>query len=509
MKTRWTVLICILCALALTACSGGSSDLEEETPWYDMREEQEQPDQEGLTQFALAYHKGQSLDPILCEDGAQLQLATLLYEPLFMLDTAYSPQSWLCDTYSCSEDGLTYTFHIRQSVTFWDGSDLRASDVVQSLHRAMTSQRYQARFTGVRSITASGEDVVVQLTRANSAFPALLDIPIVKQGTEEDTVPVGTGPYLYITDGDAAYLAVNDNWWKGENMPLDRIELVEAKDEDTVRYLFTSHAIQLFSTDLTGDSATLTGSLDCTDVPTTVMQYIGIRPGDGPLSNSAVRRAVAAGIERSSLVEGYLSGHGEAAQFPISPVSAEYPEDLDQPYNYEKFVQELAAAGISPETPGEQLRFLVNSESSYKVSIATSIAQTLAAAGLPVTVETLPWEEYLAALAAGEFDLYYGEIKLTADWDVSALIGTGGSLNYGGWSNAETDTLLATCRTSENREAALYALCSHLSQQAPMIPVCFKSESVLTHSGTVTKLTPTASNVFYHMWEWEIQMAQS
>ena len=508
MKVRWIILFCLFGTMALTACSGGASDLEEETPWYSMTEDEDQPEQEGLTQFALAYHEGQTLDPILCEDGVQFQLASLLYEPLFMLDESYTPQPWLCDTYSCSDDGLTYTLHIRQSVMFWDGSDLRASDVAQSLRRAMNSQRYGARLSHVRSVTVSGEDVIVQLSRANRAFPALLDIPIIKQGTEENAVPVGTGPYLYITDGDDVYLAVNDNWWNEETMPLERIELVEAKDGDTVRYLFTSHAIQLFATDLTGDSATLTGSLDCVDTSTTVMQYLGIRTGDGLLANSAVRRALDAGIQRSNLVEGYLSGHGDAARFPISPVAADYPSDLDQPYNYELFVQQLSAAGISAEAPGQALRLLVNSESSYKVSIATSIAETMTAAGLPITVESLPWEEYLAALASGNFDLYYGEIKLTADWDVSALIGTGGSLNYGGWSSTETDTLLATCRSSENRESALYELCSHLSQEMPIIPICFKSESVLTHSGTVANLTPTASNVFFHMWEWEIQMAE-
>ena len=49
-----------------------------------------------------------------------------------------------------------------------------------------------------------------------------------------------------------------------------------------------------------------------------------------------------------------------------------------------------------------------------------------------VTVEELPWEEYLAALESGEFDLYFGEVRLTANWDLSDLVGTGGAMNYGG-----------------------------------------------------------------------------
>ena len=53
-----------------------------------------------------------------------------------------------------------------------------------------------------------------------------------------------------------------------------------------------------------------------------------------------------------------------------------------------------------------------------------------------------------AALAAGKFDLYYGEVKLTADWDLRSLLATGGALNYGGYSDAALDSLLAACRIS-------------------------------------------------------------
>lgn len=51
-----------------------------------------------------------------------------------------------------------------------------------------------------------------------------------------------------------------------------------------------------------------------------------------------------------------------------------------------------------------------------------------------MTVTALPWADYTAALAAGSFDLYYGEVRLTADWNLAPLLATGGRLNYGGWS---------------------------------------------------------------------------
>ena len=141
----------------------------------------------------------------------------------------------------------------------------------------------------------------------------------------------------------------------------------------------------------------------------------------------------------------------------------------------------------------------MNSENSFKVSAAEQIARSLSAFDLSIEVLALPWEEYTAALAAGDFDLYYGEVKLTADWDLSALLGTGGSLNYGGWSSPQTDQLLASCAAASDRGAALKNLCAHLRQQSPILPVCFKSTSVLVQTGVVEGLKPTMANPFYDL----------
>ena len=90
----------------------------------------------------------------------------------------------------------------------------------------------------------------------------------------------------------------------------------------------------------------------------------------------------------------------------------------------------MEAAGLNTGRT-RTVTLLVNQENTFKVSAAEHIAQALSDFDLQIQVEALPWEEYAAALAAGNFDLYYGEVRLPANWDLSALVGTGGSLNYG------------------------------------------------------------------------------
>ena len=115
--------------------------------------------------------------------------------------------------------------------------------------------------------------------------------------------------------------------------------------------------------------------------------------------------------------------------------------------------------------------------------------------------------EYAAALEAGSFDLYLGEVRLTADWDVSALLDAGGALNYGGFASeqlsAQNDALLL----SGNASAARYA--EGFVEETPFAPLLFKSKTVLTPSGLVDGMTPTASDPFYGFADWRFHLSGS
>lgn len=90
--------------------------------------------------------QGQTLDPITCPDGVQQTIGALLYEGLYALDTGFTPQPMLAE--SCTVSGTTCTITLRGGVTFSDGSAVTASDVVRSLQRAQSSERFGARLAG-------------------------------------------------------------------------------------------------------------------------------------------------------------------------------------------------------------------------------------------------------------------------------------------------------------------------------------------------------------------------
>ena len=501
MKKRLWKRVCSLCLIPLLLSGCAQAEPEEpDTSLPLTGEELEEPAQEDIVlpeAFQLSYLSGQTLDPITCPDGMQQVVGSLLYEGLFQLDEQLEPQEVLCTGYTYDPVTFTYVFSLRAGVTFSDGAALTAKAVVDTLKRAMASARYGARFSKVAAITGDAGTVTVTLTGPNTGFPALLDIPIVKAGTESSSFPVGTGPYVYVQGDGGERLEANPSWWKNARLPVASIGLLAAADRDTMLYQFTSHDTQLITTDLTGTSpVSVTGSISFQDADTTILQYVGFNTQRSPFDNAALRAALSLGINRGSVVSACLSGHGLAAQFPVSPASDLYPSQLEQTYAYDAFAAAMEQAGFASGTP-RGVTMLVNSENSFKVAAAEQIAQSLSAFDLQIEVQALPWEEYTAALAAGQFDLYYGEVKLTADWDLSSLMGTGGALNYGGWSNADTDLILAACANSTDRPATFKTLCAHLQSQAPILPVCFKSTSTLVQTDVVEDLTPTASTPFY------------
>ena len=189
MKRLLSFSLAFALCLTLTAC-WEAEDTEPQDFWEleEPRVEETPPAENAKPSvFTLPYLNSQTLDPVACSDGVQQVVGSLLYEGLFELDEGFQPQNLLCASYSVSANGLSYTFRLREDVSFSNGDTLAASDVLATYRRAQASERYAARFTNIASMGTYRGALVIALRTPDSAFPALLDIPVVKSGTEKDT----------------------------------------------------------------------------------------------------------------------------------------------------------------------------------------------------------------------------------------------------------------------------------------------------------------------------------
>lgn len=463
--------------------------------------------------FALPCYPEDSLHPITGRNRTNLLLAPLVYQGLFELDGTFTPRKLLCADYSVSEDGLTWTFSLAEAV-FSDGSPLTAADAVYSLKLAAKSSLYAARLANVSKISSSEGNLILTLSAPNGDLPALLDVPIVKEA-EEDLPPLGTGDYAFRQEGDGWVLERVTPPAEGSSPP-ERIVLRSIRQADDLIYAFDTKDISLVSTDPNGtNSLGFSGSYETWDYPTSTLLYIGFNAAKGPCADPKVRQALLYGFDRGAVANSLLSRHALSAALPVSPVSPLYDTALADSlgYSQQTVADLLDGAGWTLTEDGTRVNkkevlslvFLVNMENSAKLSVAESLAQGLERFGIAVTLKNLSWEEYTAALEKGEFDLYLGETRLTADFDLSPLISSAGALNYGGYADETTDALLAQFQAAgeADRPAAATALYVQLSNTAPFVPLCFKSWSVLTSWGSLSGLSPTQQNIFYSFDLWK------
>lgn len=496
MRQRLTALaLCLF--LCLTACTDAPVTVPEEpefTPTPSATPKQ--------TQFTLPYFPDANLHPILGSNRTNMVVNSLVYQGLFELDNSFTPHGVLCSDYSVSNDGLVWTFTLSDT-QFSDGTPVTAADVALSLETARASTLYAGRLSPIQDIqVGTDRAVILTLTQPNSMLPSLLDIPVIHD-LQDGSMPLGTGSYAFVEDDGPLRLIRTSR--APETAPKE-IPLVAIDDADDLIYAFDAGNISLAVSDLTGSNVLgYSPGYEAFDFPTTTMVYVGFQTEQGPCADSLVRQAVSRSFDRDTVAGSLLAGHAKATSLPVSPYSTLYNSSLDQAGGYDPFAADelLVQAGFSEGENGLlyqdstplSLTFVVNTDNSFKLTIAEYLAGQLTDAGIDVDLKKMAWDDYLAALEADEFDLYLGEVTLTADFDLTSLLGPNGSLNYGGYTNTQMDSLRAFLRSSGKGNALLKLF----QAEAPFAPLCFKNHSVLTQWQAISGLDPTRQNPFYHL----------
>lgn len=514
MKYRFAALALAALLLVLSGCVGQTPDVTQSpeptaTP-------SAQPTAVLSTQFALPCYPDAGFHPINGTNRVNLELAGLMYDGLYTLDENFQAQPALAASHTVSADSATWTITLRQGVTFSDGSPLTAQDVVYSLNLARQSVLYQYRLSAINSVTAGDGTVTITLSLPNGALDTLLDVPILKESAA--AVPPGTGPYVMEGTGNDLALRRRDESWRAAGTMPETIRLRAISGNDALISSFDTGDISLVNTDLTGTSSPgFSGNYATTDYSTSTLLYVGFNTASGPCRDAAVRRALSYGMDRSTITRAILAHHASPTPLPVHPGSPLYDETLATQLSYapQTLAQLLEEAGWSSSGSGYtksgqalSVTLLVSQDNAYRCDVADELERQLESVGVAVTVDKRPWDQFLTALSAGEFDLYLGETKLTADFTFAPLL-SGGSLNYGQYADWNTTTLHAAFRAAqgEARKTAASALYEQLGQQMPFTALCFKNWSVLSQWGLISALTPTQQNLYYGFENWEIHTA--
>lgn len=511
-RILFAVLISVL--LLLSACELEDPSLNETGSL--QNHEQSSPVAVRDTVFGFAYTNEDKMNPLATKNKMNLELFGLIYEGLFELNENFEPINILCSDYEIN--GNTYRFQLKDGVTFSDGTPLRASDVVYSLRLAMQADSYYAsRLTNIANIKVEGNSVVITVNRYTGNLPRLLDVPIIKSGSDLNKIAIGTGCYvLGINERGEYQLTAREGWHMGKSVPYSHIELTKVSNTDELVFAFESRDVDVLSVDPTSSEAMqFRGEYELREYPTSILQYMGFNMSKPYLRDALVRRAIACAIDRESTASQDFAQLADITSLPIHPLSPAYDKDLAEALSFslEKSLSIFISAGFS-DTDGDgrlesqsggelSFRLLVNSENKSRAALARRICSDLGKVGVTVTVDEKTWEDYVSALHSGNFDAYIAEVNLSADFDISRLIRTGGSLNYGRYSSIDTDACIDAFNAETLRKSdETLRFYNNFVLQVPIAPILFKKNSHMTHIDAFENISFTQRNIFYHFYNW-------
>jgi peptide/nickel transport system substrate-binding protein len=413
------------------------------------------------------------LDPHMTSAYASFQVLENVYDTLVQPAEDLSMEPALAESWEISDDNLTWTFTLRDGVTFHNGRELVADDVVYSFERIIAEGLNGWRFAAVDSMSAPDDStVVITLTQPSpnllvsiAGFKGMAIVPreIVEDGTIS-TNPVGTGPFRFVSRSpdEGIILEKNPDYLRAdEGLPmLDGIQFVQIPDAGTKLTALRTGEVHWIDTVPPQDIASL-GSEDGITVgrvPGGDYHYFALNQGREPFDDVRVRQAIASAINRDEIAEAAQFGAATANQTAIPASNAAWYFDY-APYGSGDTgsAQELlAAAGVSDLT----IDFLVSSDFPETVTQAQVIAAQLSAIGVTVEITDVDFSTWLDMQGNGEFDAFMLSWIGNIDPDdfYYAQHHSGGGFNFQGYSNPEVDSLLDAARVETDQAArkALY-----------------------------------------------------
>ena len=519
----WLAL-CVILFLLLSGCGSRSNEnAEEEVQYVGLSGKELVTTSAEDHVFSLNYDPYGGFNPFTTSSGTNMHFLPLLYDSLFEVESDYSWSTEIVEDIS-TDDYLWWTFTIRSDIQFTDGTLLTAQDVAYSLQRAQQSPNYSARLTSVYGIsTLDNTQFALSANVANSMLPVLLNIPIVKYGTGNDDVPVGSGMYQ-LARGQNKLDLFSGNRHAGE-APIQEIWL---KNYEDIAERISAFEISLLDVTVNDPSGAFSigygGSNETRTFDTNNLHFIGFNMNSSVFQHPEARKALHYAFDREEVVDQYLNGVGTPTPLACQPASMLYDAALagSLKYDLDECARLFLEAGVDDlDDDGEleilyygyemnvSLDFIVNSDSNVKIQTARRIAENLNSIGIRTNLHELSWDDYMYRLNSGTYDLYYGEIRITSDWDISPLFSSSSNLNYGHCTDSTyLEKFRAYLAADESDRAGLFSdVCEYVVERGGIVPICFEKQQMITHRGVVSGAAPTQYNLFHRFYEWKINVS--
>ena len=453
----------------------------------------------------------------------------------------------LATRWDVSNDGLTYTFHLRDGVKFHTTDfftptrNFNADDVLFTFDRLLDAQSpfrkaYPSESpyftdmglnTTIKSVDKLDDRTVrFNLNNVDAAFVQNLAMSfasvqsaeygaqLLKQGKTEEInqKPVGTGPFVfkrYQKDSQIRYVG-NKQYWKPEDVKLDNLVFAITPDAASRLQKLKAGECQVSGYPRPADIEVMKQ-----DPNLRVLQQAGFNLGflaynvtHPPLDQLKVRQALDMAIDKPAIIKAVYQSAGQLAQNALPPAQWSYdPTIKDATYDPVKARQLLKEAGVAPGTTINLWAMTVQRASNPNARMSAQIIQQdWAKVGIKANIVSYEWGEYIKRAKNGEHDvMIYGWTGDNGDPDnwlgvLYSCAAVKGS-NYAKWCNPDYDKLVQQAKLSSDREQRikLYQEAQKiLKEQVPITPIANSTVfQPLRKEVTDFKISPFGLTPFY------------
>lgn len=447
-----------------------------------------------------------SLDPTKLNTTANLLAAFSVYDLLVNRDADLRPIPMLATAWTPNADATEWVFDLRSGVTFHDGSDFGADDVIYSLARHTAEGSESPTKSFMSQITAMDKmsplQVKFTLSNSNADFPITLSdtrLPISQNGVDDfsDTVH-GTGPFKVVSykpDGRVEFER-NDEYW-GEHANVDTFEMIGIADPTArVNALIAGDINCLMQLDpISVRLLDSSGLAKVMRANSGAQINLAMMLDRAPTDNNDLRLAMKYAVDRQQVVDNVLKGYGSIGNdHPVAPNDPFYCTDIPQrAYDPEQARFHIKKAGLE-NTPIDL--YASDVPGSGALSACQVFQQSAQAAGININLIQPPADTYWSAVWMQKPIIVSGwDARPVPDLILSIAFQSGVSYNETMWSNDRFDQILVEARgiTDFDKRKELYCEAQMmLHDSGGHVPLAFR-DYLDAHANNVMGMTPHGS----------------
>ena len=469
----------------------------------------------------------ETIDPALnsAVDGGNMLLHS--FECLLAVDQNGQLAPGQAESWETSEDGLTWTFHLRDGLKWSDGSDLTANDFVYSWKRVcdpMVAAPYaetvlsmvegydkaiEGDLDALQVAATDDNTLVVTLSAPCSYFGSLAafaTLSPVQQATVEANgdawatkaeTYISNGPF-YVSDwvpGSYIMMTKNPYYWNADAIKLDGIKWNLIEDSNAAYSAYQTGEVLMIKDVPTEEIPSLKENADFYVDPIIGTYYLSMNIDREPFNNADVRKALSLAIDRdyvaNTLMQGTYSPAGnlmgpgwidtDGKQFKDNANGGkEYIDTTNYEADLEEAKQLLADAGYPNGEGFPTITYSTNDAGYHKV-VAEYLQQAWAELGIDLQVDIVEWASFTPMRRNGDYDVarngWVGDYSDPSNM-LDLFYSTNGN-NDGKFNNADYDAALELSRTTldaAERSTALHNAEDILMEEAGCIPVAYYND---------------------------------